>query len=155
MPSRLTVDIDRTIDGSPLMPAVSGKVRFTTVIFIAGRSMCSTAYTGNVSSCCFSSRPSLPRTVKIVGSPAKGLAAGVASSREGQRFAVLQLGFFRFGCVRGKSPQLPDTPNRNRYAVKRQNEPEHFGDGRAQQRSGNGEEARQYFGDKGELKKDQ
>ena len=40
--------------------------------------MCSTVYTGNVSACCFSSRPTLPRTVKIVGSPAKGLASGVA-----------------------------------------------------------------------------
>src|SRR4051794_23507425 len=44
----------------------------------AGRSMCSTVYTGNVSSCRFSSRPSLPRTVKIVGSPANGFRAGVA-----------------------------------------------------------------------------
>src|SRR5271165_5835119 len=33
----------------------------------AGRSMRSTVYTGNVASSCFSSRPSLPRTVKIVG----------------------------------------------------------------------------------------
>jgi hypothetical protein len=51
--------------------------------------MCSTVYTGNVSSCCFSSRPTLPRTVKIVGGPAKGLASGVApSGGDGSRMGV-------------------------------------------------------------------
>src|SRR5205823_15022562 len=44
----------------------------------SGRSMRSTVYTGKLSSCRFSSRPSLPRTMKIVGRPAKGFAAGVA-----------------------------------------------------------------------------
>ena len=45
--------------------------------FTAGRSMRSTVYTGKMSSCRFSSRPSLPSTVKIVGRPAKGFPAGV------------------------------------------------------------------------------
>src|SRR5260370_24777548 len=45
----------------------------------AGRSMRFTVYTGRISSCRFSSRPSLPRTVKIVGRPAKGFTPyGVA-----------------------------------------------------------------------------
>ena len=35
-------------------------------------------YTGTMPSCRFSSRPSLPKTVKIVGRPAKGFPAGVA-----------------------------------------------------------------------------
>jgi hypothetical protein len=43
----------------------------------AGRSMRSTVYTGKMSCCRFSARPSLPRTVKIVGRPAKGFPAGV------------------------------------------------------------------------------
>src|SRR5580765_7341695 len=42
-----------------------------------GCSMRSTVYTGKISSCRFSSRPSLSRTVKIVGRPANGFAAGV------------------------------------------------------------------------------
>src|SRR3989440_5444342 len=44
----------------------------------AGRSMRSAVYIGKMSSCRFSSRPSLPRTVKIVGSPAKGFPYGAA-----------------------------------------------------------------------------
>jgi len=44
---------------------------------VAGRSMRSTVYAGKISSCRFSSRPSLSRTVKIVGRPAKGFTAAV------------------------------------------------------------------------------
>ena len=40
--------------------------------------MLSTVYTGINASSRLSSRPSLPRTVKIVGRPAKGLPTGVA-----------------------------------------------------------------------------
>ena len=37
-----------------------------------------TVYTGEMSSCFFSSTPILPRTVKIVGRPANGFSAGTA-----------------------------------------------------------------------------
>jgi hypothetical protein len=40
--------------------------------------MRSAVYIGKMSSCRFSSRPSLPRTVKIVGRPAKRFPAGAA-----------------------------------------------------------------------------
>src|SRR5262249_6715702 len=43
---------------------------------VVGRSMRSTVYTGKTSSCHFSSRPSLPRTEKIVGRPAKAFTSG-------------------------------------------------------------------------------
>ena len=43
----------------------------------AGRSMRSTVYTGKMSSCRFSSRPSLPRTEKIVGRLAKAFTSEV------------------------------------------------------------------------------
>ena len=46
----------------------------------AGRSILSTVYTGKMSSCRFSSRPSLPRTVKTVERPAKRFKAGFLES---------------------------------------------------------------------------
>ena len=44
---------------------------------VVGRSMRSTVYTGKMSSCRFSSRPSFPRTEKIVGSPTKAFTSEV------------------------------------------------------------------------------
>ena len=80
----------------------------------AGRSMLSAVYMGKVSSCRFSSRPSLPRTVKIVGRPAKGFPAGMAfggggGSRIGAQPSVFTvnspLSAVRF--TTGRSVQFP------------------------------------------------
>jgi len=81
---------------------------------VAGRSMHSTVYTGKTSSCPFSSRPSLSRTVKIVGRPAKGFTAAVpfgggGGSRMGAQPSVFTvnspLSAVRF--TTGKSVQFP------------------------------------------------
>lgn len=55
----------------------------------AGRSMCSTVYTDNVSCCRFSSRPSFRRTSKMVGRPANGFTAvAVVLGAEGRRMGT-------------------------------------------------------------------
>src|SRR3954464_10800735 len=54
----------------------------------AGRSMCATVYIGTVASCCFSSRPSLRSTVKIVGRSSKLGADGGAGGGGGRHLGI-------------------------------------------------------------------
>ena len=60
-----------------LVDTLSAEAKERGSSFAAGRSMRSTVYTGKMSSCRFSSRPSLPRTEKIVGRPTMAFAPGV------------------------------------------------------------------------------